>query len=434
MVKTQNIRKKYFMYMIPMFVLLLIGEYAYPCLSTDQFNALMPYYMEHLGWTANACSAPVTMGRVIGIPLTFVCGLCIKKWGPKNIFIVSILSYGLAELVITFTTQYWLYYIAFCVLGTMGTWILMTTFSLCNNWFRGWRGTALGLVTAISPISSATIISYMTHGLNAWGFRMTFGMMAAAMLVTALASCFLIRDEPETVGCYPDAATEAPEPEVLANDEYVRKIGLRHIFRHKEGWLHPIAMGFLIFSIPVYSAFFTTRFAEMGYTTTQMTLFTFGFSIFGAVLSFISGVLDDKLGTHRATIVMVVLFFFGTIGLRFGTPDRSWMMWFGIVTLGGIVGATPNLNPSHAVYTYGRKSYDQVYKYLNTLVCIPASFSVSFVTMLYEKSGSYDLAYTIMIPISAMIVICVLLMNRKHDLTADVVADEQKQAAKQEKK
>ena len=412
--------------MIPMFLLLLIGEYAYPCLSTDQFNALMPYFMEHRGWTANACSAPVTMGRVIGIPLTFICGLCIKRFGPKRIFVASIAAYGLAELLITWSTQYWMYYFAFCVLGIMGTWILMTTFSLCNNWFRRWRGTALGLVTAISPISSATIISYMNHGLANWGFRTTFGGMAAVMLVTAAASCLLVFDCPEDRGCFPDGASCAPEPEVLANDENVNKIGLRHIFRHKEGWLHPLAMGFLIFSIPVYSAFFTTRFAELGYSDGQMTLFTFGFSIFGAVLSFVSGILDDKLGTHRATVIMVVLFFLGTIGLRFGAPNRAWMMWFGIVTLGGIVGATPNLNPSHVVYTYGRKSFDQVYKYLNTLVCIPASFSVSFVTVLYQKCGSYDLAYTIMIPISLLIVVCVLLMNRKHDLTADVEADAQR--------
>ena len=194
----------------------------------------------------------------------------------------------------------------------------------------------------------------------------------------------------------------------------------KQIFRHKEAWLHPIAMGLLIFSIPVYSGFFTTRFAEMGYTAAQMTAFTFGFSIFGALLSLLSGVLDDRIGTHKATILMVSLFCLGTIGLRFGTPERSWMMWFGIISLGGIVGATPNLNPSHCVYTYGRKSFDQVYKYLNTLVCIPASFAMTFVTSLYQKTGSYDLAYLIMIPVSIGILICVLLMNKRIDLTAEI--------------
>ena len=61
-----------------------------------------------------------------------------------------------------------------------------------------------------------------------------------------------------------------------------------------------------------------------------------------------------------------------------------------------------------------------VYKYLNTLVCIPASFAMTFVTSLYQKTGSYDLAYTIMIPISIGILICVLLMNKRIDLTAEI--------------
>lgn len=406
--------------MIPMFVLLLIGEYAYPCLSTDQFNKLMPWFMETAGWTPNALSAPMTMGRALGIPLTFVCGLCIKKWGAKKIFFVSILSYGLSELLITFSGPYWMYYTGLCILNIMGTWILMATFSLCNNWFRKWRGTALGIVTMISPISSATIISYMDFGVDNMGYQATFGIMSGVMLAAAAASLFLIRETPEEIGCFPDGMSVAPPPEILVHDDKVGKIGPKQIFRHKEAWLHPLVMGLLIFSIPVYSGFFTTRFAEMGYTQGEMTAFIFGFSIFGALLSFGSGILDDKLGTHRATILMTVIFFVGTIGLRFGTPDRPWMMWFGIISLGGIVGATPNLNPSHCVYTYGRKCFDQVYKYLNTLVCIPASFAMTYVTSLYQGTGNYDLAYTIMIPISLGIVICVLLMNKKHDLTADI--------------
>lgn len=415
-----NIKKKYYMYMIPMFILLLIGEYAYPCLSTDQFNKLMPWFMENAGWSSNALSAPLTMGRALGIPLTFVCGFCINKIGAKKIFVISILSYGLAELLVTFSGPYPMYYLGLCVLNIMGTWILMSTFSLCNNWFRSWRGTALGIVTMISPISSATIIKYMNYGVENMGYKWTFGLMSIVMLATAVAALILIRETPEEIGCYPDAKEVAPPPEMLANGDKVDKIGIRQIFRYKEAWLHPIAMGLLIFSIPVYSGFFTTRFAELGYTTGEMTAFTFGFSIFGALLSFISGVLDDKLGTHRATILMTVVFCIGTIGLRFGTPDRPWMMWFGIISLGGIVGATPNLNPSHCVYTYGRKSFDQVYKYLNTLVCIPASFAMTFVTSLYEKTGSYDFAYTLMIPISICIVVCVLLMNKQHDLTAEI--------------
>ena len=239
--KAKKVNSKFFLFMIPMFILMLIGEYAYPCLSTDQFNCLMPYYMENFGWTAVALSNPVTMGRILGIPLTFLCGIAINKFGAKKIFTFSLLMYGVAEFMITFAKTYWVYYVSFCILGIIGTWILMSTFSLCNNWFRKWRGTALGLVTAISPISSVTIIAYMTNGLKTMGFQWTYGIMAGVMVVAAILSVFLVKATPEEVGCFPDGAFQAPPVEVLADEKAVKKIGLKQIFRHKEGWLQTAA-------------------------------------------------------------------------------------------------------------------------------------------------------------------------------------------------
>jgi sugar phosphate permease len=311
-----------------------------------------------------------------------------------------------------------------------GTALLMSTFSVINNWFRSWRGTALGIVTLVSPLGNATSVSFLGHGTATIGFTPTFMLMSCIVAALGIVGLFIVRETPEQIGLYPDGALVAPPPEILQNDALVDKIGFKHIFRYKEAWLHCLIFGICAFGLTVYPGFFVPRFTELGFSPGQITAFTYGFSLFGGGLSFLSGLIDDKLGTRTATMMVMALFFFGTIGLRFGTPDHPWMIWVGIVSLGGIVGAYPNLNPSLVAYTYGRKCFSHVFRFINTGVYILPSFGFYFATRLYEVHGSYNLPYTLMIPISLLGLLCVFLANKKHDLTIDIEKEIQAKATK----
>jgi L-cystine uptake protein TcyP (sodium:dicarboxylate symporter family) len=99
------------------------------------------------------------------------------------------------------------------------------------------------------------------------------------------------------------------------------------------------------------------------------------------------------------------------------------MIWIGIVSLGGIVGAYPNLNPSMVAYIYGRKSFDRAFMYINTGVYVLPAVGMSFVTRLYSVNGNYDLPYLWMIPIALIGLILVIFTRNSIDLTADVEKD-----------
>jgi MFS family permease len=234
---------------------------------------------------------------------------------------------------------------------------------------------------------------------------------------------FIVRDKPEQIGCHPDGALVAPPPEKLVNDAHVNSIRLKHILSHKEAWAHMIMFGICGMALVVYPAFFIPRFTELGFSPGQATAFTYGFSLLGGALSLLSGVIDDRFGTRNAAIMIFALFFVGTIGLRFGTTDSPWMIWIGIVSLGGIVGAYPNLNPSMVAYIYGRKSFDRAFMYINTGVYILPAVGMSFVTRLYSVHGNYDLPYFWMIPIALVGLLLVILTRNSVDLTADVEKD-----------
>jgi MFS family permease len=423
---------RFFKFMIPAFAIWLIGEYIFPVFATDQMQVLIPYFAQN-GWDPEMITGPNSVGRLIGLPLPLLWGILIIKLGPKKVFVASLFLYGVAEILIAISfPNYWVFCIGMGAIPGLGTCLLMSTFSLVKNWFRSWRGTALGIVTFISPIGNATSFSFMNGGTNSIGFTPTLLMVGGAIAVVALIGIFIVRDTPEQLGCHPDGTIDPAPEEKLHDAALVEKINFLHIFRHKEAWAHIFMFGICGMALVCYPAFFMVRYQSLGFTEGQALLFTYGFSIFGGVLSLLSGIIDDKLGTRNATIMIFALFFVGTICLRFGSVDNPWMIWIGTIALGGIVGAYPNLNPSMVAYVYGRKSFDRVFMYMNTGVYILPAIGMTFVTKLQSielasaadpavvVGGGFNLPYFWMIPISLVGLILVIISNKKVDLTKDV--------------
>ena len=427
--QAQSIKRKFWLFLVPAFILWMIGEYFFSGFTVDQLNVVVPSLMEFKGWTTTAITNANTVGRIINIPLTFVTGTVIIKLGARKVLSFAMILLGVCELCVAIAGNYVMFFIGMCLQPMLGVAILMSTFSLCNAWFRKWRGTALGLVTLTSPLSSATLISYLGHGVAFRGYTATFATLGIIVVVVGALMAVLVRNTPEEVGCFPDAALEAPPPEILADEEGVNRIKIKHIMKYKESWCHFLCFGFMMFTIGAYAGFFVMRFAEIGLGQGQLTAMTYLYSICGAVLSFFSGVIDDKLGTRNATILLCALMLLGCIGFRFGSANALWMIVIGMIALGGVVGASPNLSPSMVVYLFGRKAFNRVYRLLNCGVYLLAAFGVAFVSVCYKATGNFKLAYTLMIVVGVIMLACALLMNRKRDLTEDVKQDEEKKAA-----
>jgi MFS family permease len=420
--------RRFFIFLVPAFFIWMIGEYFFPVFATDQMNVLIPHFVGTYGWDQALITGPNGVGRIIGFPAPLLWGWLIIKLGPKWVFSFSLLLYGVSELLVAtyaMHESYAIFYVGIAAIPPIGTALLMSTFSLVKNWFRDWRGTALGIVTFVSPVGNATSTQYMTAGANgSLGFTATMSIISILVIVVALIGMAIVRSKPEDVGCFPDGKFMAPPPENLVMEDGVDKIKVWHVLRHKEAWIHMFIFGVCGMAMVVYPGFFIPRFTELGFTPGQATAFTYGFSLLGGALSLASGVIDDKLGTRNATIIIFALFFLGTIGLRFGNPDSPWLIWVGIISLGGIVGAYPNLNPSMVAYTYGRKSFDRVFMYINTGVYILPALGMPYVTTLYAADGgSYNLSYTIMIPIALISLILVIFNRKKLDLTRHVAED-----------
>lgn len=414
-------RGKFLAYAIPIVVLLFISQFIYPAIPTDQLNFIFPYLAGTFGWDPVAMSVPMTIGRICNIPFFFLCGTILLKKGPRWFFPICIIVCGLCESILAFVNNFALYCVAAFLLPIVCSGLLIGAFAVVNNWFSKWRGRILGIITLSSPLSSLVTYNVLNKGEQAMGFKTTVLLFSGFIVLIGILSMIIIKERPEAIGCYPDGADEPPALPERADIGLIKDIKLKHLLKHPEIWLHSAAFGLLIFIMGCCCAFFVPTFQAQGYSEGYINILLAGYALLGMGLSFLSGVLDDRFGTHKASLIMGIIFVLGMLGFRLGSVDRPWLTWIGMVALGGMVGSVPNLNPSLIVYTYGRDAYDYVNRVSNALVYVFPCFSVMYFTA--ASKISYNFAYTGLIIVAVIAFLCLLFIRKKIDLTQDVLAD-----------
>lgn len=424
--KNTNLRSKFFALAIPIVVICFISQYIYPALPTDQLNFVFPYFAVNYGWDPNAMATPLTIGRIFCIPFTFICGTIIARKGHRWIFSICIILLGICEMILGNATNFTVFCIAMFIIPILSAALLMGAFAVINAWFSKWRGRVLGIITLSSPLSSLITFNILSGGEKSIGFKSTVIVFSICIIVVGILAMLLIREKPEDIGCYPDGALVPAEVIEREDANLVSEIKIKHIIRHKEIWLHAFAFGAMIFVIGACCSFFNQTFTTQGYTEGQINGLLIGFSILGMALSAFSGLIDDKFGTWKSSMMICIIFLIGMFGFRFGSADRVWLTWIGMVALGGLVGATPNLNPSMIAYVYGRDAFNDVNRVSNAITYILPSFSVIYMTAM-TSIGGINLAYNGLIIVAALVLIAMIFLRKKIDLTVDVARDKAKE-------
>lgn len=386
--------------------------YFYSGLNVDQMNVLTPYYTETYGWQAAQIMAPVTVASLLTIPLGFVVGSLLMKFRVNRVLGLSCVIIGLSTVLLGFSgANAQLYWVALLLVRTLPITLSMSASMLCTNWYVKRRGWSLGVITMGCPLCSATIITVLTFGLKTIGFSATYLIMGLIVVVLGLISMLVLKATPEEVGLYPDGADEAP---AVVEDEEGSPTVLE-ILKNPGTWLLTIAFGFLNWIIGAVMAFYVTTMMISGTAEATYLLWLAVGSILGLPLSYVLGVLDDKIGTVKSTLVLCLFFLIVLLGMAFMKANSIPLIALTAFGIAGMTGGTPNLHPSMTVYVFGRKNFQAANRFIMALQTIISSFSFTFMGAVLDKTGSLKPAYLIMIAMLAVAVVCFLLIGRKPD-------------------
>ena len=424
--------KKFLANGILLCVLGIVFMFLYSGLQNDQINIIKAFITaDGGGWSATSTQLPMTVGNIICIILTFVYGTLFIKFGVKKPLIVVLIITAIGTVGIAAANgldcnggaasgNYALFFISLFVVRCGCMILQMAGFQLVANWFIRYRGQIMGIVTMGSPIFSVVGTSVMTTFIaNKLGgdYRPFYVGIAILIIIVAIIVAVAIKDTPEDAGLYPDGADHAPKSEG-ASDEIQLTVG--QVLRQKKAWQLIIAFGAFQFIISACMGSMAVRYITLG--GIEVWLSAVKWLAMGAALgipmSYVFGLIDDKVGSVKASIVLGLCEFIPVLALMFQPMGGSvplMIVWgFGVACM---TGGVPTMHPCITSFAYGRREYQSANRIIMAIQLIPSAIAAMMMVALIS-AGQATLAYGILVVVIIVGLIATFTMLKMKDANA----------------
>ncbi|MCR5785819.1 MAG: MFS transporter [Eubacterium sp.] len=459
-------KRSFASYAIAFCILGVIFNFFYSGLQNDQINIIQGYS----AWGNQATLMPITIGNLVCILLTFVFGTCFIKFGVRKTLIPCILISALGCLGIAAANgiasvsgveiasqainstevqgNYPLYAASLFIVRCSCMCFQMAGFQLAASWFIRYRGRVLGIITIGSPlfsvIGTSVMNSFIATHFNG-DYRPFYVGVCVILVVIAILSGLLLRDYPEDVGLYPDGADHAPISE--ANEEEVQ-LSVKEVLTQKKTWILFVSFGIYQMIIGMCMASMVVWFTHLCMANQEvvaagplaglfeamgpMTLFlgqaakwlSVG-AILGIPMSFVFGVVDDKLGTPVASMMLGLTELLPVLGLMMqkqavsstGACNVTWLIiWgFGVACM---TGGVPTMHPASISFAFGRKEYQAANRVIMAMQLIPAAFGATIMVALINSANDMS-GWYLCIALIVIALIFTLPMFKMKDANAE---------------
>ena len=419
--------KKFLGYGILLSILGIVFMFLYSGLQTDQINIIQAFS----GWSGDATMAPMTVGNFVCIVLTFLYGTMFIKFGVKKSLIPTMILCAVGCIGVAAANglacnggegNYVLYFISLFITRCTCMMLQMAGFQLVASWFVRFRGQIMGVITVGSPLFSVVGTAGMTTLITkklGGDYRPFYIAIAVLLVIVAVVVAFAIKDTPEDAGLYPDGA-DHPLKSEGAGEEV--KLTIKDIFSTKKGWQVIISFGALTFIINACMGSMAMRYITLGGGEPTIWLQAVKYLSIGALLgipmSYVFGLIDDKVGTVKAAIVLGLCELLPILGLMLQPEGGSkvlMLVWgFGVACM---TGGVPTLHPCIMAFAYGRREYQAANRIIMAIQLIPSAVAAQIMVGFMQR-GQTTTAYIMLLIVLAVGIITLLTMLGMKDANA----------------
>lgn len=455
--------KKFAKYAIALNILGVLFMFMYSGLQNDQINIIQTFS----GWTNDQTLIPLTVGNLVCIPLTLVYGTLFMKYGPKKTLIPCIVlsAIGCAGIAlangmavdpanvaqgdVVEGSNYAIYCVSLFIVRCTCMCFQMAGFQLAASWFIKFRGRVLGIVTLGSPLFSVVGTSVFTGIISKYmnsDYRMFYYGLCVLLVIIAVLVALLIKDTPESVGLYPDGADHAPISEEGASED---NITVKQLLKMPKTWCMIVNYGAFQYVINCCMASMASWFVHLFLFNTDLVMagpmgaaavdlgaavlfvgqavkwLSVG-AILGIPMSFVFGVIDDKLGTPIASLCLGLTEILPVLGLmsqykavaETGVCSVPWLIvWgFGVACM---TGGVPTMHPASISFAFGRREYQAANRIVMAIQLIPCAFAAQWMVAMFETSNPLIAWYHVLAVIAVGLIFTIPMFKMKDANAAD---------------
>lgn len=379
-------------------VLAMAYYYLYQSVFDGGLNTLYSTYGELYGWSVTQISSVVSLGGIIAVIGIAIFGAVCKKKRTKFTAVSGLLLVAVSFVIIGFSTSF----ISFAI-GVIIYFLCATSFGIIGvgqfgaDWFPTQKGMYMGMATMGITLSSATINLLMNWLIPGMGIKFFMLVFAAASVVVAILTLLFTKNTPEEAGCYPDndknMTREKAEAMAREMEEYKKHSPwtTKKLLQCPTTW--KVAIGW---SLP-----FMVAVGVMGHLVNALVSyghdFMFGIIILssawpaGVLGNYIGGVIDVKLGTKKASIIVVAIEALGALIMALLGRNPTWAV-AGIVAFMFAISANTNVAMSMTATVFGREDFENAWPIISIIYKIISSCGVLFIALVAENT-SYQVAF-----------------------------------------
>ncbi len=179
------------------------------------FGVFFGALIDEFGWSRASLSGVFSLYTVVYSALALAAGRLTDRWGPRIVIGFGGAFLGLGLMGMSRTTALWHPYVLYGLVAAIG---MSTAFVPCAatvaRWFVRQRGLALG-VTSSGISVGVFLLPPAAHFLvSRVGWRWSYVVFGAAILVTLNLVARFMRRDPESLGLAPDGASAVSRPAV----------------------------------------------------------------------------------------------------------------------------------------------------------------------------------------------------------------------------
>lgn len=335
-----------------------------------QNNTVFPALAEMRSWNLNV----LNIWSGIAALMDGICIILFSRLSRKNskgLAGVALLIMALCLALYGIVTNQTLFIVLMLIAGTCsGIFSSTCAMTITANWWPTKKGIVLGFSTIGVVLMQIVYVPVMPRLFAAMGVRNTQFLLAIITVGVALISFFLIKDTPEEAGTTPDGLEgkelEDTQAVVKALREYKSPYTLKVLVKDPSNWTLGFGMMLPMIAALSYIASTIPALLSMGYSMEVATLVFAVCGIFCIIGSALFGVIDQKIGTKKATTVYLVCMIISIIIAMF-MEHSLVLVWIASGLLMGANGSVRNLMPSFVGTRYGRWDYPAAYGMIGTI-------------------------------------------------------------------
>ncbi len=331
-------------------------------------NTLFSLYTEMYGWQQTDMSYVITIAGWISLLAVVLFGTLGSKIGAKMVSVIGLAgsAVGFGVLAVANTFELFcagvvIFNFAMVAYATIGVGLLGSA------WFPRTKGAFMGIATMGMTISSATlnpiILAFAGSAMGVSGF---FWAMAAIVAVTAVLVFLFVKNNPEEAGAFPDndqsVSREELQAEFEAALEYKKKSPwtMQRVLKTPQTWLIGLGTGLPMMVGAGTIALLVPTLASYGQDPMFGVVLLSSMWPIGLLGHYLIGVIDQKIGTKKTTLVVITVLGLGGLMVRLGGSHSVVCAVATGMFMFGLSGAA-NVCMSLTASIYGRADFETAY-------------------------------------------------------------------------